>query len=410
VVSSTSIVRQELARILESRWLRESQQLSALLAHVVNETLEGRSSGLKEYALGLQVFHRPPDYDPRNDAIVRVQASMLRKRLASYYENEGRDAAVRIDVPRGGYVAEFIETESAPPPVVLPAPPKRSPVWAYVSIALILGIGIGLAWSHVKEKGPREGITVWGGFFRTQTPTIASFGVPLFYLAGQGLYVRDVHVNSAEDESASRLAEIARKLEFNLRPQEDVYTGIGDAIGTHLVSRWLERRGVRTEVANANYLGPSDIRGKNLVVVASQRFQTLLQKTNLEHHYRFQPSTTRGSYVVDHPSPGELAAYVPSPGKGVDVDYALVSLWPGESPDTFILHLSGTHTWATQAAAQFVTDAAKLSDLDQRVALDPPQGPRGKKSPHLQVLLQVEGKNNRVRNVRYATHHYLTSK
>ena len=81
MVSNASSIHEELERILATRWLKDSHQLSALLRHVVEETLAGRTEGLKEYPLGLQVFHRPPDYDPRTDAIVRVQASLLRKRL-----------------------------------------------------------------------------------------------------------------------------------------------------------------------------------------------------------------------------------------------------------------------------------------------------------------------------------------
>ncbi|MBM3763152.1 MAG: hypothetical protein FJW36_23275 [Acidobacteria bacterium] len=118
MISSTSIIEAELEKILKSKWLRESSQLSGLLAYVVEETLAGREAGLKEYSLGLVVFHRPKDYDPRNDAIVRVQASLLRKRLASYYENEGKDAPVRIEIPRGGYVAEFRRTAVVVEPVV----------------------------------------------------------------------------------------------------------------------------------------------------------------------------------------------------------------------------------------------------------------------------------------------------
>ena len=94
----------ELERLLESRWLRESHQLKKLLRHIVNETLAGRGDGLKEYSLGLEVFHRSGDYDPRRDAIVRVQASQLRKKIQSYYEHEGSDSLMHIDIPRGAYV------------------------------------------------------------------------------------------------------------------------------------------------------------------------------------------------------------------------------------------------------------------------------------------------------------------
>jgi hypothetical protein len=406
VVSSTSQVEQELARVLQSRWLRDSQQLSSFLKHVVTETLAGRTAGLKEYSLGLAVFHRPPSYDPRSDAIVRVQASLLRKRLASFYDNEGRDSPVRIEIPRGGYIARFAEPETPPA-----EQPKPRLLWPYYCVAmLVVGLLLGSLLAQRSSVPVAEGQILWRPFMAKGVESISSFGVPLFYIASRGLYVRDVHVNSPEDEPVSRLPELSRKLSLQLHPQEDVYTGIGDAIGTHLVARWLETHGVVNSVANSNYIGPSDVRGKNLVVVASQRFQTLLQKSTLPHYYRFVPDTTRGSYTVANPIPGEPSRYEPNPGKGVDVDYALVSLWPGETQGTVILHLSGTHTWSTQAAAQFVTDPEKLRALEDRMAQDPAEGPRGAKSPYFQLLLQVEGKNNRLRSVRYQSHHYLAAK
>jgi hypothetical protein len=71
------------------------------------------------------------------------------------------------------------------------------------------------------------------------------------------------------------------------------------------------------------------------------------------------------------------------------------------------MYLSGIETWSTQGAAQFVLDADRLAELNQRLAEDPAEGPHGRKSPFFQVLLRVEGKNNRVRAVSYQTHRYL---
>src|SRR5438552_7159364 len=97
----------QLETLLASRQVRESQQLRCFLEFVVRETLAGRQDGLKEYLVGCQVFGRRPDYDPRHDGIVRVQATTLRKRLERYYSEEGASARVVIELPRGGYVPSF---------------------------------------------------------------------------------------------------------------------------------------------------------------------------------------------------------------------------------------------------------------------------------------------------------------
>ena len=70
--------------------------------------MEGQDDQVKESLIGLEVFDRPPSsYDPGVDPIVRVQAGRLRAKLREYYEREGAEDPVLIEVPRGRYVARF---------------------------------------------------------------------------------------------------------------------------------------------------------------------------------------------------------------------------------------------------------------------------------------------------------------
>jgi len=417
VISDVSAIHEELERILETKWLRESHQLSALLRHIVEETIAGRTTGLKEYSLGLEVFHRPANYDPRNDAIVRVQASLLRKRLTAYYEHEGRDSALRITLPRGGYVPQFetvapestvVDVPAEPPPRPAAPPQSRWPLMlgGFLAGVVLVG-GLAIWFSARPALASAECPPLWEAFLREDVETVTSFGVPLFFTGGGGLYIRDTQVNRLSD-NPQRVERVGESLGIGFRPQEDVYTGVGDAIGTHLVTRWLERQGINAQIANSNYIGLSDIEGKNLVVVSSARFQTLLQQMNLPDRFPFNAQPFGGGYQSLDPLPGELPYYQPKGGDaGVNTSYAVVSLWPSSPADRRMLYLSGIETWSTQGAAQFVIDPERLADLNRRLSADPLDGPRGRKSPFFQVLLRVEGKNNRVRNATYVTHRYL---
>jgi len=79
--------------------------LRRLLQHLVERTLVA-SEEVKEYGLGVDVFDRGPDFDPRTDTIVRVQARRLRAKLDDYYRGEGASDAVLLRVPKGRYVVE----------------------------------------------------------------------------------------------------------------------------------------------------------------------------------------------------------------------------------------------------------------------------------------------------------------
>lgn len=96
-------MRDALQRILAHAPFKRSPVLSRFLSHVVEHALTSDAPPLKEFTLGLEVFDRPDDFDPRIDTIVRVQARRLRDALATYYQNDGQHDAVRLDMPKGHY-------------------------------------------------------------------------------------------------------------------------------------------------------------------------------------------------------------------------------------------------------------------------------------------------------------------
>jgi TolB-like protein len=102
-----SSIRSQLDRILQSEAFRKSAILSRFLRHVVEETLDGHGLRLKEYSIALQVLSRNADFNPQNDAIVRIHAGRLRRTLEKYYQTEGVADPVHINIPKGSYVAEF---------------------------------------------------------------------------------------------------------------------------------------------------------------------------------------------------------------------------------------------------------------------------------------------------------------
>jgi TolB-like protein len=104
---SPAIIRSQLARILGSAVFRSSGRLSRFLEFAVEQTLGGHSAELKEYVVGLEVFHRKQSFDPRMDPIVRVEAGRLRLRIKEYYETEGRRDEVVIELPKGAYIPVF---------------------------------------------------------------------------------------------------------------------------------------------------------------------------------------------------------------------------------------------------------------------------------------------------------------
>src|ERR1700746_3875630 len=78
-------VRREMEVLLQSPHFTSGKRYPSFLRYVVEEALSGRGHSLKERMIGVEVFHRPPDYDTNNDTVVRFTACEVRKRLALFY-------------------------------------------------------------------------------------------------------------------------------------------------------------------------------------------------------------------------------------------------------------------------------------------------------------------------------------
>ena len=102
-LSATEVVAQ-VDRILSSPELGRSERLKKFLSYTVSETLAGRDDRLKEYTIAIEAFDRDESFDPQTSNIVRVEAGRLRRRLEAYYNGSGRYDAIRIDLPKGGYI------------------------------------------------------------------------------------------------------------------------------------------------------------------------------------------------------------------------------------------------------------------------------------------------------------------
>jgi hypothetical protein len=106
-IPASSDVWNALHRIAKSRTMGRAEKLIQLLSFLVETTLDGNAHYLKETTIGVSVFGRPPDYDPKTDTIVRSQAWRLRAKLKDYYATEGAHDAVLIDIVKGQYSATF---------------------------------------------------------------------------------------------------------------------------------------------------------------------------------------------------------------------------------------------------------------------------------------------------------------
>jgi hypothetical protein len=136
-----------------ARWPR----LSHLLAYMGEKLSAGDADQLNEYNIATEVLGRSKTvFNAAEDAIARVETHRLRKRLAEFYEKEGRNHPIQVTLPAGSYVPIFIHKPEAAPSQVSPDPQMSEPAlpfdegriaawsirrWKYWILAAVLLIG-----------------------------------------------------------------------------------------------------------------------------------------------------------------------------------------------------------------------------------------------------------------------------
>ena len=100
-------IEEELTRICSDESFRSSRRNCEFLRFVVQTALDGRAEEIKERTIGVEIFNRLPDYDTGSDAVVRVRANDVRKRLTAFYEQDVTGSPWKIMLQARSYVPVF---------------------------------------------------------------------------------------------------------------------------------------------------------------------------------------------------------------------------------------------------------------------------------------------------------------
>src|SRR5262245_58961102 len=187
----------ELEAVLASSLFVRTPSLANLLSYLCQKYFQGEADLLKEYTIGVEAFGRAPDFDKKEDSIVRVEIRRSREKLRQYYETEGADRPIRLTIPVGHYVPVFTKNGAAPPlsctdspapaeaQVPLPAHPESESPAALpaqvesrgsrpTTFRIVLGLGVGIGLIFLTLAG-KEALSSRKGAAST---TITPAGLP----------------------------------------------------------------------------------------------------------------------------------------------------------------------------------------------------------------------------------------
>jgi hypothetical protein len=376
-------IRIALHDILHSEAFSNSKRCCDFLAYVVEQALAGSQHELKERTIAVAVFGRTPSYDAHEDAIVRIKASEVRKRLGHYYASEGRGAAIRVSLPRGGYVPVFAPFDRRVEEVLLDPPAEN--IGETGQLDAIRGS------SAVPAQAPKRGQKILLAFAcgalivagvsawfhtRPQTTFLEQFWAPALrnsepvYLVAAAA---PVFVSYAPGESLP----LSNRTEYVA--VDDQFVGEGDLLASHLIASMLQAMHQPYEVKGNNTVDVRDLPTRTVVLIgySSTKWESICKQL------RFYIDADKAGMITDRGKETEWYPHHVTKDLHTDEDYAIVSRFLDPSTRAMVVLVSGSEQYGTEGAAMLVTNAELLRNaLRDR--------PTGWENKNLQIVLHMK--------------------
>jgi hypothetical protein len=395
-------------RIVASSGFVNSQRLSAFLLYVTEQSLNGKGDALNERLIGETVFERSPDYDPRDDNIVRSHASRLRARLEEYFEREGASERLRVSIPRGSYAPVFVEAklpleragvETSGSDVDLSVPddgghlghlelPFRRRFWTVVGLVTAgaaIATTAAIKYSqYAAQQTPSH--KLWSQMFRREQQTLivpadsslviarlmSGHQVPLSTYAG-GHYGQNPDCSKPCDPAMISTVESLR------------YTSMSDLEFAVKITHLPEAIPDRTEIRYARDIQLKDLKESNLILAGSQEADPWMAAISGQMNFVVHDDPSAGALRVEnrHPQQGEKSDYPYDPHDQGHRGLATISFLPNLGGSGSLLVVQGFSLAGTQAAAEFVTSGKDLDTLLRAY------GGNNAALPHFEILLST---------------------
>jgi hypothetical protein len=361
----------ELEQIVSSHHFSQSRRYPAFLRFIVEAALRGETNLLRERVIGNEVFGREATYDTNADPIVRITAAEVRKRIAQYYRDAGRDDRTQIEVRAGSYVPVFIfsgllrpaadvhqEIEEGPSKhlevngnlvegnpveqtsssVVAPALPRLLNILYYSpAILIVVLVAFSAGWFLLRPKQPLD--EVWAPIFESRQTVTLCAGQPQIV---QGLSLED---------SLTRGDVLTR---------EDVLAL------TDLVS-FLQSKGHKFNLKMSPSTTLADLRLAPVVLVGGLNNQwTLRELSRLRLKMEYRPGESAGEFrIFDRQSPEGRVWKISSRQSSAQQaqDYALIARFVDQETGQPTIIAAGLGGAGTDAAVEYLTRNEELQTL-----------------------------------------------
>ena len=378
--------REELRRVLQSKQFSSAPKRSRFLEFVAEQAFQGNGDKINEYLIGVEVYGRGEGFDPQQDPIVRVQAHEIRRALKKYYEEDGSQSVLRMDLPSGHYVPAFNRSAlAAPEPkeagaqVSQTLPRRRQFHWiatvGLAAICFVLGILLTLALRQSPRQTGSQAVSValpgdleW--FWRPFLPPAAA---PLIVIPNHPI-LRAAHDGDSAQTLAqgheipkASLPEFRDTIHFRelkrfvFVPSLTDFTAVGETLGVVRLCEMFFKSSGTCRVQPSRLVNFEQIKNGNAILLGGS--QTWSGRVFLDvEDFHLQS----GVILNRNPQAGEKSVYRPEfdpVSNELTRDYALILMLPNENEENRVLLIYGIYTQGSQAAIEYLMNPENMAEL-----------------------------------------------
>ena len=364
-------------RVCNSQCLHSSARLKEFLIYVADCALRNSPEEATEQHIGIHVFQRPPGYNSSEDSIVRTHARLLRQKLAEYFNTEGADENVIIEIPKGHYLPAFV--------------PRHSQTHGSDGVSTSVATTSTVPDLPVAHKTPHRpwllalvaalAIVLIGGFIRHETlpNPVDHFWAP-FLADNAALVIYSNAVFTGDSKNGLKYAPSDPNLSSLPDNYVDTYTGIGELASVYDLTQLFDRHHSHFILKRSMLVTWDEAKLNNLIFIGSIAENPSLRVLPSTRDFTMIAGDDYAGIVNHHPKPGEPALYQ-RPEHPMTKDYAILALMPGLQPGKKMLVFSGLTTLGTEAAVEFTCHRDTAEQL-----LNAAAGPNGEIRPFEAVL------------------------
>ncbi len=386
VTTNSEQTRLAVDELLGSETFSRSEQLRSFLSWVCERTLSGHGKEINEYSLAVDALGKPADFSPGEDSSVRRTAYELRQKLQKYYEGEGREAVVRVELPKGSYTPRFVEVAAtpkapasqAPPLLAVPAPRKFTPLWILgAAVVVLAAVATVFAAKAFRVASPALDPVVreaWRPFVSPGSEVLISVGTSLHLIVRP--YMTVVAEGLSKYPAPPELYSMFRThrplppgVELSMHPVDNSVQ-MGHAQALAITATTLALAGAPYQILPERSTGAAALRGRNVILIADPQNSNMaaqrLEQTPLTLEF-----DERAQDVVVRERAGSRTTWVGKRGldKRYTEVYGLVTVLPGEGeaagPHRTVI-FSGITSVGTHGAAEFFSRPDSLRALRDR--------------------------------------------